>query len=62
MTSTQFRGGLTFYAVWEYYSTLYVYSEGSWHLCVPMVRVNGKWIESIASGYVPDGEDYKWKL
>lgn len=50
--------GITLYAVWEYYTTAYVFTDGSWHLALPLVFTDGEW--KISLGYTCT--DSKWKL
>lgn len=54
------KDGLTLYAVWEYYTTCYVYAESDdkWHLAIPYVYTNNKW--HITLSYV--NTNNKWKL
>lgn len=53
--------GITFYAVWEYYSMLYVYSkkftlyngrQPGWQMCMPIIYTNGEWKLATTKMYV----------
>lgn len=68
-TNRQFEdNGLTLYAVWEYYTTLYVYTNNTWKLVLPYVYVNDngtmKWKMALTYGYVKDqsSPSPSWKL
>lgn len=50
--------GLTLYAVWEYYTTCYVFVDGVWRLALPHIYKDGKWNISLANTYT----ESKWKL
>ena len=69
VTNRQFEDdGLTLYAVWEYYTTLYVYTNNTWKLVLPYVYVNDngtmKWKMALTYGYVKDqsSQSPSWKL
>ena len=58
----KYSEGINLYAIWEYYSTLYVFTEGAWHLVLPMVYNDKKWTNSIAHAYINEDGVYSWKL
>lgn len=61
MSSEEFLNGITLYAVWEYYTMLYVYDGTRWHLSIPYVLDDNKeWKMSMALGYIE--ENNSWKL
>ena len=55
------NNGLTLYAVWEYYTTIYVYDNGSWKLALPYVYTNkngvSQWNIALTYNYTDS-----WKL
>ena len=60
--------GLNLYAVWEYYSTMFVYTEGTWKLVLPYVYSTidniTTWRISLSYDYtsLPDSQNPIWKL
>ena len=48
---------INMYGVFEWSSTMYVYTNGEWKLALPYVYTNGEWKLSLGYGYV--GE---WKI
>lgn len=65
-TNQDFKNfGLTLYAVWEYYTTVYVYNEGVWKLALPYVYIgNNTWNIALIYGYIninPE-QNPSWKL
>ena len=61
-TNNQFENtGITLYAVWEYFTTVYVYTNNSWKLALPYVYTDGKWKMCLTYGRV-GGAEPSWKL
>ena len=60
--------GLILYAVWEYYTTVYVYDNGSWKLALPYVYINKdgilQWNIALTYGYtnINSTQNPSWKL
>ena len=50
--------GITLYAVWEYYTTVYIYTEDGWKLALPYIYTEDGWKMSLSYCYTEDG----WKL
>ena len=50
--------GITLYAVWEYYTTVYIYTAEGWKLALPYIYTADGWKMSLSYCYTADG----WKL
>ena len=64
-TNKQFKDeGITLYAVWEYYTTLYVYSNDKWNLALPFVYTNGEWKMALTKCFtdINSPQNPSWKL
>lgn len=54
--------GMTLYAVWQYSTAIYVYTNNVWKLALPYVYTNGTWKLTLAYAYVNESGNYSWKL
>ena len=56
--------GLNLYAVWEYYTTVYLYTDGVWRLSLPYEYTEDGWKICLTYGYVknPGEQNPSWKL
>ena len=65
ITNREFEdNGLNLYAVWEYYTTVYVYTNNVWRLSLPYEYTEDGWKICLAYGYVknPGEQNPSWKL
>lgn len=69
MNNAQFKkNGLNLYAVWEYYTTVFIYTNNTWKLALPYVyTINngvGSWKIALTYGYIIDkgSANPSWKL
>ncbi len=56
--------GLNLYAVWEYYTTVYLFTDGVWKLSLPYEYTEDGWKICLTYGYVknPGEQNPSWKL
>lgn len=65
ITNREFEdNGLNLYAVWEYYTTVYVYTNNVWRLSLPYEYTEDGWKICLTYGYVknPSEQNPSWKL
>lgn len=57
------NNGLDLYAIWEYYTTAYVYTDNEWKLALPYVYTDNEWKIALAYTYTDINSDNpSWKL